>query len=289
MSCCNPTNVKSADLRHPMHELKAIIFDMDGTLADTEDIHRLAFNHAFAEFHFDWQWSVEEYKRLLSISGGKERIRNYFQQRNVIPDGYEDLWHLAKTVHQAKSDIYRKMLVAGHIQLRPGVRRLIEEATGKNIILAIATSSCRKNVETLLLNALGDDALALFSVIVTSDIVEDKKPSPAAYQLVLAELGLEPENCVAIEDTYNGNKAACDAHLKTIITTHLYTLDDDFSRASLVIDQLGDPHCPFTLQAGNAFDKEFVDIELLQNICRGNSPSQSENKCSAERLAVVGT
>jgi len=272
-----------------MHKLKAIIFDMDGTLADTEDIHRLAFNRAFTEFQFDWQWSVEEYKRLLSISGGKERIRNYLQQKEIDPGDHKDLWHLAETVHKRKSDIYRNMLLAGHIQLRPGVKRLIDEAVTKNIILAIATSSCRKNVETLLLNALGENALALFSVIVTSDIVEDKKPSPAAYQLVLAELGLEPENCVAIEDTYNGNKAARDAHLKTIITTHLYTLDDDFSRSSLVIDQLGEPDCPFSLQSGNAFGRKFVDIGLLQNICRDDSSLQTEIKSPSDKLAVVGT
>ena len=262
---------------------------MDGTLADTEDIHRLAFNKSFAEFHFDWQWSIEEYKRLLSISGGKERIRNYLQQKQIDPGDHKDLWHLAETVHKRKSDIYRNMLLAGHIQLRPGVRRLIDEAVTKNIILAIATSSCRKNVETLLLNTLGDNALTLFSVIVTADIVEDKKPSPAAYQLVLAELGLNAENCIAIEDTFNGNKAALDAKLKTVITTHRYTIDDDFSRSSLVIDQLGEPDCPFSLQAGNDFGRKFVDIELLQNICRDDSQSQIENKCPAGQVAVVGT
>lgn len=272
-----------------MHELKAIIFDMDGTLADTEDIHRLAFNQAFTEFAFDWQWSVEEYKQLLSISGGKERIRNYLQQRKIEPKDHKDLWHLAESVHQRKSEIYRSKLVAGHIQLRPGVKRLIEDAIRNDVTLAIATSSSQKNVETLLLNALGEKALTLFSAIVTSDIVEDKKPSPAAYQLALAELGLKPENCVAIEDTYNGNKAAIDAQLKTIITTHLYTLDDDFSRAALVIDQLGEPHCPFTLQSGNSFGKQYVDVELLQSICADKSSSQTEARPMTDKVAIAAT
>ena len=221
--------------------------------------------------------------------GGKERIRNYLQQRKVDAKAHKDLWYLAESVHQRKSNIYRGNLVAGHIQLRPGVRRLIEDAISNDITLAIATSSSQKNVETLLLNALGENALTLFSAIVTSDIVEDKKPSPAAYQLVLAELGLKPENCVAIEDTYNGNKAAVDAHLKTIITTHLYTLDDDFSGASLVIDQLGEPLCPFTLQSGNSFGKKYVDVELLQSICADKSSSQAKASRTTDQIAIVAT
>ncbi|MFT5133088.1 MAG: HAD superfamily hydrolase (TIGR01509 family) [Gammaproteobacteria bacterium] len=272
-----------------MHELKAIIFDMDGTLADTEDIHRLAFNQAFSEYEFGWQWSVEEYKQLLSISGGKERIRNYLQEQNVVPQDQEDLLQLSQSVHKRKSDIYREMLVAGHIQLRQGVKRLIEDAISKNITLAIATSSSRKNVETLLQNALGENTLSLFSVIVTSDLVENKKPSPAVYQYALAELGLKPENCIALEDTYNGNKAAIDAKLKTVITTNIYTLDDNFSQASLVIQQLGEPEQAFTLQYGNSFGKQFVDVELLQCICSDDASSHAKSDWSSNQVAVAST
>ena len=271
-----------------MHELKAIIFDMDGTLADTEDIHRLAFNQAFSEYDFPWQWSVEEYKKLLCISGGRERIRNYFQERKIVPENNEDLCHLAESVHKRKSDVYREMLVAGHIQLRQGVKRLFDDAMSKNITLAIATSSSRKNVETLLLNALDKNALSFFPVIVTSDIVEDKKPSPAVYHLALAKLGLEPQHCVALEDTYNGNKAAIDAKLKTVITTNMYTIDDDFAHASLVVGQLGENEQPFTVQSGNTFGKRLVDVELLQFICNDNSSSQNKSEWSADQ-AVVAT
>jgi HAD superfamily hydrolase (TIGR01509 family) len=268
--------------------LKAIIFDMDGTLADTEDIHRIAFNQAFAEFKLSWEWSVAEYKELLAISGGKERIRNYFQLKETIPEENTDLWHFAESIHKRKSDIYRDRLIAGHIQLRPGVKRLIDDAIENKIILSIATSSSQKNVETLLKNALGENAMSIFSVVVTSDTVEDKKPSPAVYQMVLSELGLSAENCIAIEDTYNGNRAANSANLKTVITTHLYTHDDDFSNASLVVDQLGENENPFTVSFGDAFGKKMVDVELLQEICNNETQSlDSEQWRQSEPVTVA--
>ena len=268
--------------------LKAIIFDMDGTLADTEDIHRIAFNQAFAENKLNWEWSVAEYKQLLAISGGKERIRNYFQIQKTLPDENTDLWHLAESIHKRKSDIYREMLIAGQIQLRSGVRRLIDDAINNNIILSIATSSSHSNVETLLQNALGEEAMSLFSVIVTADTVEDKKPSPAVYQMVLSELGLNAQNCIAIEDTYNGNKAANSANLKTVITTHLYTYDDDFSNASLVVDQLGEEENPFVVNFGNAFGKKMVDVELLRQICNTETESLDSESWS-QNEAVTAT
>ena len=251
-----------------MTELRAIIFDMDGTLADTEGIHRLAFNQAFAEFDIDWQWSVEEYKQQLTVSGGKERIRLNLQQHFSSEMSEDEIWQLTLSIHKRKSDIYREMLVAGNIQLRTGVKRLLDDALNQNIQMAIATSSCFSNVKTLLQNALGNDALELFSTIVTSDRIVEKKPSPAVYQCALSELELQPQHCVALEDTCNGNLAALNASIRTVITTHIYTLKDDFSGASLVLGHLGDENNPFQVKAGNAHGKEIVDVELLRLICQ---------------------
>ena len=269
-----------------MHKLQALIFDMDGTLADTEEFHRQAFNEAFAEFGYMWHWSRERYRELLSISGGKERIRNYLIEKGSMDDP-ETLWHKAETIHKRKSDIYRQKLVEGHIGLRPGVERLIREAAGAKLLLGIVTSSSRQNVDTLLRNTLGETAARLFTTIVTCDIVEDKKPSPAAYLFALAQLGLPAENCIAIEDTRNGNLAARAAGLKTIITIHDLTVDDDFTGASLVLEHLGEPDQPITVLAGEAFGYSYVDVNLLREITLSNGAVRQELRLKPAAVAAA--
>jgi HAD superfamily hydrolase (TIGR01509 family) len=183
-----------------MTGLKAIIFDMDGTLADTEDIHRQAFNDAFAEFDLPFVWDPPEYKRLLAISGGRERLRLYLQDHADDSVFTGPVSELALRLHRRKSEIYRRKLVDGHVRLRPGVERLIEDARSQGMVLAIATSSSTRNAETLLREALGANALELFSAIVTCDIIDEKKPSPAVYLHALDRLGLKAGECVALED-----------------------------------------------------------------------------------------
>ena len=243
--------------------LKAVIFDMDGNLADTEELHRQAFNLAFEEGGCPLRWSRDEYKRLLAISGGKERILHCLRARGG------DLARLnAETaaLHGRKSQLYAEKLEKEAIGLRPGIRRLLLECHREGILLAIATSSSRKNVETLLSGAFADGGLALFASIMTSDAVEEKKPSPAVYQAALAELEARPQDCIAVEDTKNGNAAALAAGVKTIITCHALTMDDDFSGAALVLDQLGEPGKPFKRLGGDAPAGGYVDLALLRTI-----------------------
>ena len=167
--------------------LKAIIFDVDGTLANTEEIHRQAFNAAFIEFGLEYSWSELEYIQLLSISGGRERIYAYLKEKDIKPNDEHSLREYSLIIHKRKSEIYRQKLIAGHIGLRNGGERLLNEAAGESIRLAIATCTSISNVEILLKNSLGPNALSRFDVIVTSDIVTDKKPSPVVYQFALAE------------------------------------------------------------------------------------------------------
>jgi HAD superfamily hydrolase (TIGR01509 family) len=178
----------------------------------------------------------------------------------------ESLLDLADRLHDRKSEIYRQMLIDGHVGLRPGIRRLIHTAKAAGITLAIATNSSAKNAETLLKVALGEDALDLFSTIVTCDTVIEKKPAAAVYLFVLNKLELEPHRCIALEDTRNGNLAALGAGLKTVITTHLFTTDNDFTGASLVVDQLGEPDKPAGIISGNMYGRQYVDLDLLDQL-----------------------
>mgnify|MGYP000377094533 CR=1 FL=1 len=187
-----------------MTEVKALIFDVDGTLAKTErDGHRIAFNRAFSEADLNWYWSESLYGELLEISGGKERIRYYLQQYH--PDIKENLETLIPQLHQAKTTHYRDLLSSGEIKLRPGVKRLIEEAYQEGIRLAIATTSALPNALALLEKHLNPQ---WFEVIAAGDIVPNKKPAPDIYNYVLEKMNLKPEECLVFEDSLSGVQAA---------------------------------------------------------------------------------
>ena len=210
-------------------KLKCIIFDVDGTMADTErDGHRVAFNLAFEEKGLDWHWDETLYGKLLTVTGGKERIKYYqdefLKQQVLNKQAIKDL-HAIKTKH------YIKLLETGKIPLRKGVEKLIKQAHDENITLAISTTTTPINVTALLKANLGEQAESLFKVIAAGDIVKNKKPAPDIYLYALEQLKLDAENCIAIEDSEAGLQSAVQAGLKTIITTNQYTKNQDFTQA----------------------------------------------------------
>jgi HAD superfamily hydrolase (TIGR01509 family) len=255
-------------------KLKAIIFDVDGTLADTEEVHRLAFNHTFGEYGLDWNWTPQLYEELLAISGGRERITRYGKnlRTRFARDG--EFEEFVVSLHKAKTRKYAAMLTEGEVTLRPGVHRLIGAAREAGLALGIATSSARSNVETLLDNNLAPGWRDWFSAIETCDSVVEKKPSPAVYQAVIQRLGIDAVDIVAFEDTQNGLKAAVAAGLATVVTTHRFTRNHDFYGAELVVDSVGEPDQPFTVFAGNAFGHRFVDIGLLERLLPNDADAE---------------
>ncbi|QEP44893.1 HAD family hydrolase [Ectothiorhodospiraceae bacterium BW-2] len=247
--------------------LQALIFDVDGTLADTErDGHRVAFNLAFRAAALQWHWSEALYGELLNITGGKERISHYME--TYLPDYTppRERSEFIASLHRSKTSFYTELLGEGNIPLRPGVKRLLQQAREQKLRLAIATTTTPENVDALLLNTLGKDYMGWFEVVAAGDIVEAKKPSPAVYQFAMAEMGLRPEECFAFEDSWNGLQSALNAELPVLITTNGYTASDEFNGAALVVSDFGEPDAPFTLRQGQSFGHSWVDIELIQKL-----------------------
>lgn len=222
--------------------LRALIFDVDGTLADTESAHRAAFNHAFGELGLDWHWDEALYTELLEISGGKERILHHWKQVN--PDMKALSGHAVQDtvarIHELKTAHYEAAVAGGAVALRPGVLALIDEALVQGLQLAIATTTSPVNIAALLRQAMGPAWRHNFSAIGDASSAPVKKPHPQVYLQMLEALKLDARDCLAFEDSGNGLKAATLAGLATIITPTQYTRHHDFGRALHVLPDLGE-------------------------------------------------
>lgn len=220
--------------------LQALIFDVDGTLADTELAHLAAFNEAFAQESLLWRWDVPLYTRLLEVSGGKERITYYWRQ--VQPDlkiiDNAAFTETVQRIHDQKTAAYERMVNNGAVQLRPGVLKLIEQAHDEGLQLAIATTTSPVNISALLRCAMGPDWARFFVVIEDASTAPRKKPHPQVYLQTLNRLKLPAASCLAIEDSANGLRAAAAAGLPTIITQNSFTGHHDFSGALCVLPDL---------------------------------------------------
>ncbi len=221
--------------------LKALIFDVDGTLADTESAHRAAFNQAFAEFGLDWQWDEALYTELLHISGGKERMLHYWkvQRPDMRALDATALSDSINRLHELKTAAYENSVNSGAVQLRPGVLALMEQAHAEGLQLAIATTTSPVNIAALLRRALGADWRLNFSAIGDASTAPVKKPHPQVYLQMLEALQLPAHECLAFEDSSNGLQASSAAGLATVVTPTHYTADHDFGGALCVLPDLG--------------------------------------------------
>lgn len=230
-----PSGSRLDQAKEAIIRARALIFDVDGTLAETEEAHRTAFNAAFVKANLGWCWGRGVYKDLLRVAGGKERIRAFDRLRGEA-SGLSDA-EIAE-LHRLKTMIYGDLIAGGGCSLRPGVEALLTAAAERGQRLAIATTTSRGNIDALLTPALGRDWAVRFAAIVAGDEVSKKKPAPDVYLEVLSRLKLSASECLSIEDSGIGLLAASRAGIPVLISRSAYFRDDDFSAALVAVGEL---------------------------------------------------
>jgi HAD superfamily hydrolase (TIGR01509 family) len=250
-----------------MPELKAIFWDQDGVIIDTEkDGHRVAFNKMFKEVGYDFEWSVDTYGELLSISGGKERMRHYFTEKGIILEGDpEKDAELLLSLHKKKTALFVELIESGILPLRTGVKRLMQEAMEAGLRLGVCTTANERSANAIAKGMLGDIDLEF---VLAGDVVKKKKPDPEIYLLALERTGLSPDECIVIEDSRNGILAAKAAGLRAVATTNIYTENEDLSDASIVVTSLGDPDGEKGVLKASAQPIEFDGVLHVDQLIR---------------------
>lgn len=260
--------------------MKALIFDCDGVLGDTERFgHLVAFNRMWKELGVPWQWSEEEYGLKLRIGGGKERMASLFSEPAFLkawPEAPGSEAARKDTIaawHKRKTEIYKEIIGSGLIPARSGIGRICEEALAHGWLLAVASTSAPEAVNAVLAHAVGEDTAARFSAVLAGDVVKAKKPAPDIYNLAAQTLGVAPEACVVVEDSSNGVEAAHGAGMRSVVTVSSYTRDEDFAHASIVLTCLGDPvgeKCEILQNRSLASPVDYFTISDLEAILQSN-------------------
>jgi len=218
-------------------KLSAIIFDVDGTLAETEEIHRRAFNETFAAEGLSWHWDQPTYRELLKTTGGKERMHAFIRDYDPADaPADEDI----PRIHAAKTRRYGELIAEGAVILRPGISELTSDARAQGRRLAIATTTSRPNIDALCLATFGAPTEAVFDAVGAGDEVPRKKPAPDVYLLALERLSLPAEACIALEDSRNGLLSAVAAGIPCVVSPGPYTIGQDFAEAQAVIPEFSD-------------------------------------------------
>jgi HAD superfamily hydrolase (TIGR01509 family) len=240
--------------------LKALVFDVDGTLADTEETHRCAYNAAFVEHGIGWYWTHQQYAALLAVSGGRERLRLAIRSQRLSSTERARLLRLVPVVHDTKTRLYAEFVQAGRVHLRPGIARLIQEARAAGLELALVSSTTPANIDALLCANLGDDARSWFRVVADGEHCAHGKPAPDIFNLALTRLAQPAANCVAFEDSARGVAAAGAAGLYTVAMPNAWNASQTLGGADLILDHLGEPEQPLKPAAAAQIGADYLQV-----------------------------
>ncbi len=221
----------------------ALFFGGIGTILETSELQRKAFNAAFAEAGLDWHWDTEDYAAMLAKPGGTGRVADY--ARLAGAPGID-----AVALHARKTALFHGALREGKLSARPGVTRLVAECADQNVLLGFVSTTDRDTLAAIL-EAAGIDAAA-FNLITHRGDVDSSKPSGEVYRYALDKLQVAAERAVAIEDSQSGLQAALEAGLRCIVTPGEKTRNQDYSGAEAVLASLGDAGRPAEILAGAA-------------------------------------
>ncbi len=249
-------------------DLSAILFDVDGTIAETEDYHRQSFNESFKEFGLDWYWDEPIYKELINVGGGKERIKSHINRAWPEMKEYKNLNKYINSILQVKNEIYADNMKDSKIKPRPGIIRLLKELKKNNLRTALVSSASKDNLDSLFLEGLKINYKDFFDIIAHGETTPNKKPSPEVYEWTLEKLKLPSSACIAIEDSPRGLQSALRANIKVLVTPSKLTKGENFQGAKIVVSNLGEDSKPFELLEGESFGFKKVSLELLKNIHR---------------------
>ncbi len=245
--------------------LKAIIFDVDGTLGETEPVHREAFNAAFRAEGLEWHWSPALYREICQIPGGRERLYNYVEKHH--PECMErfEAEDLYLKIHRRKTRMFGRLLEDSGTSLRTGVGRLITDARSAGILLGVCTTSQLETFEILVINALGFEAISWFKAVVSGKDVQKRKPDPEGYVKVLKKLRLTPSEAVVIEDSPTGVQAARAAGIRVIAAPSDLTREGEFSGAEILLSDLGEPGMPFEVLEGDPRGYSYASVRSIRS------------------------
>jgi HAD superfamily hydrolase (TIGR01509 family) len=249
-----------------MTKLEALIFDVDGTLVDTEELHRQAYNQTFLDFGFGWQWDADRYAELLTESGGQARIARHIDEISLSPAEKTRLRRVIPAIHKEKTRLYGQLIESNKVRPRPGIARLIQHARGAGVRVGLVASSASANVDALVSSLLGSELRQTVVAIVCGDMVSRKKPAPDLYELLLTMLRVSPPDVVAFEDSTNGLLAAKACGLYTIITPTRWTMAQKFQGADLVLSSLGDPDTPLDAADAAKVGKPYLELPKLETL-----------------------